>query len=131
MNTTTVERESRLTEEVSTVEIVSIVTPTIPTVEIVTIDRRERATLTEVDKSQFSRSREERDGKVPFYTEILPILRGERVTVYRVYVSIQNTYGKESISRMRVYKWLNSLVNKNLATKEFDKQSGEDVYIVK
>ena len=118
MNTTTEESKSILAEEASRVEVVAI-------------NRTERATLTTIDKSQFSRSREERDGKVPFYTAILPILRGERVTVYRVYVSIQNTYGKESISRMRVYKWLNSLVNKNLATKEFDKYENEDVYIVK
>ena len=36
--------------------------------------------------------------------EILPALRGLSVTVTQVYISMIKYYGKDSISRMRVYK---------------------------
>ena len=70
-----------------------------------------------------------REGRVPFYTEILPVLKGNSVTVSRVYESIIKAYGEDCISRMRVYKWLNSLVVKGLATKELSYDG--DIYIVK
>ena len=73
--------------------------------------------LVEVEMKEEKRSFGEIDGKVPWNTAILPILRGHQVTVYKVYSSIQLAYGDESISRMRTYKWLNQLVTKNIAYK--------------
>lgn len=117
MTTEQVERKSIPTEEVSRVS-------------VVVLDRETSATLEVVDRDQLHTSRVGRDGKVPWNTSILPILRGNRVTVDRLYRSVKKTYGEESISRMRCYKYLNQLVQQNIATKEFDLQQGEDVYIV-
>lgn len=102
-----VENKSILTEEVSTVEVV------------------EGVTITPVMKKEY---RETEDGKIP-WRYILERIRGRRVTVYQLYISIQKTYGEESISRMRVYKWLNSLVREKIATKE--EYSEGDYYTIK
>ena len=80
---------------------------------IVSLDRETTATISAVEKSQLQRSQISIDGKVPWMTSILPRIRGEKLTVWRLYVSIQHTYGENSISRMRVYKYLNSLVKED------------------
>jgi hypothetical protein len=97
-------------------------------VEVVAIDRLTTATLVECDRAQLHISKKGRDGKVPWDTAILPILRGNTVTVDRLYRSIQIRYGEESISRMRVYNYLNSLVQQKIATKE--ECVGEDEYTI-
>jgi len=96
-------------------------------VEIVSLDRETQATISAVERTQLQRGSV--DGKIP-WSKILPKLKGERVSVYRLYTSVQRVYGAGSISRMRCYKYLNGLVTKNLATVEFDVFNGENVYIV-
>ena len=122
MTTETIERESMNTENTVT-KLVDSVMEDINRIESVKVPMAEREeesnefVLTPVERKTIKRERVERDGNVPWYSEILPKLRGQVFDVSTLYISIQRKYGDESISRMRVYNWLNQLVSRYTAIK--------------
>lgn len=101
------------------------------TVTTVTISRDEIVTMTEVQGDIHQRTIV-RDGRQVEWIKVYEGIRGHRVTPSQLHLSIQKFYGKDdAISRMRCYKFLNGLVNKELATVEWDYETSGNVYIVK
>jgi len=95
-------------------------------VEIVVLDRDTNATLSPATKES---SKISRDGKVPWSTSILPVLKGKHVRVSQLYESIIQTYGPESISRMKTYKKIQQWVREGVCKVNED-HYGPDVEFI-
>jgi len=85
--------------------------------KIIEVDRKEEASMI-------------RDGCVPWRSEIIGRLVGNPVSASTLYYSIVQYYGKDSVSRMRVYNWLKALEEGGYATKKHNAKKRQDEYTV-